>query len=161
MKEHQYRTTLRWTGNTGQGTASYGSYSRNHEFSGNGKAQALPGSSDAHFRGDASRYNPEELLVAALSSCHLLSYLHLCAVNGVVVTAYEDDASGTMIEDPDGGGHLTGVVLRPRVSISPESDKEKALHLHHEAGNLCFIARSVNFPVSHMPTVSLALATKV
>lgn len=154
MKQHDYRTTLRWTGNTGEGTRTYSSYSRNHEFSGNGKSQPLPGSSDPHFRGDGDRYNPEELLVAALSSCHLLSYLHLCAVNGVVVTGYEDDASGTMIEDSDGGGHMTEVVLRPVVTIAPGSDREKALHLHHDAARLCFIARSVNFSLRHEPQIA-------
>src|SRR4051794_15799765 len=154
MKTHQYRTTLRWTGNTGEGTATYASYSRNHEISGAGKTVTLPASSDTHFRGEGSRYNPEELLVAALSSCHMLAYLHLCAVNGVVVTAYEDEAHGTMQEDADGGGHLTQVMLRPRVTITGSSDREKAVHLHEEAGRLCFIARSVNFPVCHEPAIT-------
>ncbi|MEP6717059.1 MAG: OsmC family protein [Terriglobia bacterium] len=154
MKKHQYRTFLRWTGNSGQGTATYQSYRRRHEISGPGKATTIAASSDAHFRGDADRYNPEELLVAALSSCHMLAYLHLCAAGGVVVTAYEDDASGEMVEDPDGGGHLTGVVLRPRVTVTAEPDREKALHLHEQAGNLCFIARSVRFPVTHEPVIA-------
>ena len=144
---------MRWTGNTGEGTATYSSYRRDHEFSGNGKVQPLPGSSDPYFRGDGSRYNPEELLVASLSSCHMLWYLHVCAVNGVVVTGYEDQAEGTMIEDADGSGHLTRVLLKPRVTVTPESDREKALHLHEDAGKLCFIARSVRFPVEHEPEI--------
>ncbi len=152
-REHLYRTTMRWTGNTGTGTSDYRAYSRDHEWSCAGKVAPVPGSSDAHFRGDATRYNPEELLVAALSNCHLLAYLHLCAVNGVVVTAYEDDASGTMVEAEDGGGRFTGVELRPLVTITAASDRARALDLHEEAAKLCFIARSVNFPVTHSPRI--------
>src|SRR6266700_2181049 len=155
MPEHHYETSLRWTGNTGAGTRHYNAYSRNHEISGAGKAAAIPGASDPHFRGDRSRYNPEELLVASLSACHMLSYLHLCAVNDIVVTAYEDRASGAMAEAPDGGGHFTAVVLRPNVTIAPGSDSDKALRLHEEAARLCFIASSVRFPVTHQPAVSV------
>lgn len=155
MKRHEYRMRLDWTGNTGDGTASYASYSRNHELAGESKSAVVPGSSDRYFRGDSSRYNPEEMLVGALSSCHLLAYLHLCAVNNVVVMAYRDEASGEMVEDTDGGGHFTRVLLRPRVTVTEASDREKALHLHHEAGKLCFIARSVNFPVEHEPVITV------
>jgi organic hydroperoxide reductase OsmC/OhrA len=154
MNRHEYKTTLRWTGNLGTGTSTYRAYSRNHEITAPGKATLLQGSSDAHFRGDASRYNPEDLLVASLSACHMLSYLHLCAINNVVVTAYHDDATGTMAGNPDGSGQFTEVVLHPRVTVTPESDTATALHLHEEAGNLCFIARSVNFPVRHEPFIS-------
>jgi organic hydroperoxide reductase OsmC/OhrA len=154
MPEHHYETSLRWTGNTGAGTRSYNAYSRDHEISGAGKNMLIAGSSDPHFRGDRSRYNPEELLVASLSACHMLSYLHVCAVNDIVVTAYEDSASGTMTESPDGGGHLTAVVLRPHITITPDSDSDKAMRLHEEAARLCFIANSVRFPVTHEPMVS-------
>jgi organic hydroperoxide reductase OsmC/OhrA len=154
MKKHEYATTLRWTGNRGTGTSGYRAYGRDHEITAPSKAIVLPGSSDPHFRGDPSRYNPEELLLASLSACHLLSYLHLCAVNHIVVTAYEDDASGTMVENSDGSGQFTEVMLRPRVTITPESDAAKAEALHEDAGKLCFIARSVNFPVRHKPAVS-------
>jgi organic hydroperoxide reductase OsmC/OhrA len=153
MKTHQYQTTLRWTGNLGKGTADYRAYSRNYQIDGEGKVAAISGSSDPHFRGDATRYNPEELLVASLSACHMLSYLHLCAVNSIVVTGYEDAASGTMEESPDGSGRLTSVVLRPAVTITPESDPEKARSLHADAHRLCFIANSVNFPVTHKAAV--------
>jgi organic hydroperoxide reductase OsmC/OhrA len=118
------------------------------------KASGIAGSSDPHFRGDGTRYNPEDLLVASLSACHMLSYLHLCAVNQVVVTAYEDDAIGSMAENRDGSGQFIEVVLRPRVTIAPESDVVKALALHEDAGRVCFIARSVNFPVRHEPIIS-------
>ena len=104
MPEHRYQTRLQWTGNTGTGTSHYTAYTRNHEISSPSKLAPIPGSSDPHFRGDGTRYNPEELLVASLSACHMLSYLHRCAVNGIVVTAYEDYAEGSMVETPDGGG---------------------------------------------------------
>lgn len=152
-KEHVYRTNLAWTGNLGGGTKTYGGYSRAHEISVGGKP-AVPCSSDPHFRGDASRYNPEELLVAALSACHMLWYLHLCADAGVVVTDYADAATGRMTETPDGGGHFTEVTLNPRVVISKDSDAEKARALHHRAHELCFIANSVNFPVRAEATIS-------
>jgi len=145
-KEHVYQTNLVWTGNLGAGTKTYTGYSRAHEISIAGKP-VIVGSSDPHFRGDASRYNPEDLLVAALSACHMLYYLHLCADAGIVVTEYRDAATGRMIETPDGGGHFTEVTLHPRVVISKGSDVEKAEALHHQAHELCFIANSVNFPV--------------
>jgi organic hydroperoxide reductase OsmC/OhrA len=150
---HEYKTTLCWTGNLGTGTSHYTAYGRDHEVAGPGKASIIEGSSDKAFRGDGSRYNPEELLVASLSQCHLLWYLHLCAVNEVVVEAYEDAASGTMLEESDGSGQFTQVVLRPLVTVSYECDLERAKELHHEAGRLCFIARSVKFPVLHEPSV--------
>lgn len=146
MKLHQYEVGVVWTGNAGEGTASYRSYRRDHDVVVAGKPP-IPGSSDPKFRGDPSRYNPEELLVASLSACHMLWYLHLCAVNEVVVLEYRDAASGTLAESEDGSGLFTRVVLRPVVKIAETSDREKALALHQEAHHLCFIARSVNFPV--------------
>jgi organic hydroperoxide reductase OsmC/OhrA len=154
MTKHEYKITVRWTGNRGTGTLNYRAYARNHEITGPGKADTLNGSSDAHFRGDATKYSPEDLLAASLSACHMLSYLHLCAINNVVVTAYEDHASGTMTESSDGSGQFTEVTLHPRVTVTPESDTTTALRLHEDAGKLCFIARSVNFPVRHEPFVS-------
>jgi organic hydroperoxide reductase OsmC/OhrA len=159
MTKHEYKTTLRWTGNQGTGTANYRAYARDYEITGPLKATTLQGSSDAHFRGDATKYNPEDLLVASLSACHMLSYLHLCAINNIVVTEYTDDATGTMSEntlhDPDAGsGQFIEVTLHPRVTITGASDSAKALHLHEDAGKLCFIARSVNFPVHHEPLIS-------
>ena len=152
MKQHQYETTIQWTGNTGEGTATYRSYSRTFTLNTAGKPEIL-GSSDPAFRGDRDRYNPEEMLLAALSSCHMLSYLHLCAVNKIVVLAYEDRAEGTMQERPDGSGIFTRVQLNPKVTISPESDAERARELHHKAHELCFIANSVNFPVEAAPVI--------
>ncbi len=138
---------MRWTGNRGTGTSDYRAYGRDHEITVAGKPVSIPGSSDPHFRGDAARYNPEELLVAALSACHMLSYLHQCAVNGIVVTAYEDLAVGAMTD------RFESVTLRPKVTITAESDAEKALALHDRAHHDCFIANSVNFPVGHEATI--------
>jgi organic hydroperoxide reductase OsmC/OhrA len=154
-KQHRYRVDLKWTGNKGSGTGGYAAYERSHELR-TGSKPMLPGSSDPGFRGDASRWNPEELLVASLSACHQLWYLHLCAVNHVIVTAYEDAAEGVMAEEADGAGQFVSVTLRPRVTITAGSDSAKAQSLHHEASEKCFIARSMNFPVGHEPTVVVA-----
>lgn len=156
-KSHRYATTLTWTGNTGQGTASYRSYERAYEVAAEGKP-ALLGSSDPSFRGDPGRWNPEELLLASISSCHQLWYLHLCAVNGVVVVAYRDEAAATMVEDETGGGRFESATLRPHVTIAAGSDPEKAMALHHEANAKCFVANSLNFPVAHEASVEVAPA---
>ena len=151
-KDHAYTVTVTWTGNSGAGTAGYRAYARAHEVVVHGKPP-IPASSDPAFRGDPSRYNPEEMLVAALSSCHMLWYLHLCSVAGIVVTAYQDVAEGVMIEQPDGGGRFTEVVLQPEVIVAAGSDLERARALHAEAHKKCFIACSVNFPVRHEPVL--------
>jgi organic hydroperoxide reductase OsmC/OhrA len=151
MKEHRYSTHVTWTGNIGEGTANYRVYSRDHVISIDGKPE-IPASSDPSFRGDPARYNPEELLVASLSSCHMLWYLHLCAVNKIVVTAYKDQAVGTLSERPDGSGEFLRVTLKPRITIS-SGNRERALALHHEAHEFCFIANSVKFPVEVEPEV--------
>jgi organic hydroperoxide reductase OsmC/OhrA len=153
MKQHRYEISLSWTGNLGEGTKHYKGYSRDHEVVSAGKP-VLPGSSDPSFRGNAARYNPEELLVASLSTCHMLWYLHLCSDNGVVVMEYSDAASGVMEERADGSGVFVEVMLRPAVTIAAESDMEKARALHAEAHRKCFIANSVNFPVRHDPCVT-------
>jgi len=146
-REHSYRTTVSWTGNTGTGTASYRGYKRDHEIAAEGKP-AIPGSSDPAFLGDRSRWNPEEMLVASLSTCHQLWYLHLCADAGIVVTAYEDRAEGVMVEQAGGSGRFERVVLRPHATITSEEHRELALSLHEKAHAMCFIASSVNFPVT-------------
>jgi len=151
-KQHRYTVQVIWTGNSGTGTASYRSYERAHDISAHEKP-TIVGSSDPSFRGDSTRWNPEELLVASLSACHKLWYLGLCAEAGVVVTAYEDAAEGSMVEEANGAGQFTSVVLRPRVTISATSDEAKATELHRQAHSMCFIARSVNFPVINSPTI--------
>ena len=160
MKQHNYEVQVKWTGNAGEGTKTYRGYRRDHTITVEGKPQIL-GSSDPSFRGDASRYNPEDLLVASLSACHMLSYLHLCAVNHVTVLDYGDAAHGLMEENRDGSAQFTRVTLRPRVTISPGDDQAKALALHADAHHLCFIARSVNFPVDVTPTITEEAATPV
>ncbi len=152
---HRYEMIVRWTGDTGSGTSDYRGYRRDHEIHGSGKATIL-GSSDPAFRGDAARWNPEELLVAALAQCHMLWYLHLSADGGVVVTEYTDTPVGTMTMDATGGGQFTDVVLRPAVTVAEPSMADKAVALHDEIDAFCFIARSVNFPVRHEPTVRVA-----
>ena len=147
-REHTYSVSLVWTGNTGKGTADYRSYARDHEIDAPGKPP-IYGSADPKFRGDAARYNPEELLVSALSSCHMLWYLHLCADAGIVVVSYEDRAVGTMQESSPGDGRFVGVTLRPDVRVT--NSVEKAEALHQRAHELCYIANSVNFPVDHQP----------
>lgn len=154
-RTHRYATTVLWTGNRGEGTSTYRAYGREHDVAAEGRPP-IGGSSDPAFRGDPARWNPEQLLVASLSGCHLLSYLHLCAVSGVVVTAYEDRAEGVMAETGDGGGRFTEVTLRPVVELADASTTETALALHDRAHELCFIASSVNFPVRHEPRVAVA-----
>ncbi|HYC86733.1 MAG TPA: OsmC family protein [Chryseosolibacter sp.] len=157
---HRYAATTTWVGNRGQGTADYKAYDRNHDIRVDGKPLLLC-SSDPQFRGDRSRHNPEELLVASLSGCHMLWYLHLCAVNGVVVTEYADNAEGMMEEAADGSGTFTEVTLKPHVVVSDRSMVEKADALHHEANKMCFIASSVKFPVRHIPTIAVGESEKV
>ena len=153
-KEHSYSVNVRWTGNLGQGTSNYQGYKRDHEISVPGKPP-VPASSDPNFRGDKTRYNPEELLVASLSACHMLWYLHLCSEAGIVVTDYHDDAKGAMTETADGGGHFTSVTLRPTVTFASAVDTELAQKLHEKAHHLCFIANSVNFPVLCEPSIDV------
>lgn len=148
-KEHHYRLKVEWTGNTGKGTESYRSYERSHCISAEGKP-VVEASSDPAFRGDAARYNPEELLLASLSGCHMLWFLHLCSDKGIIVTAYSDNPEGTMTES-GGAGKFTGVILRPQVKITDPARTGEANALHAEANTLCFIANSVNFPVRHEP----------
>jgi organic hydroperoxide reductase OsmC/OhrA len=146
-KQHRYRSSVAWTGNTGAGTADYKAYERAHVISAPGKAD-IAGSSDKSFRGDASRWNPEDLLVASASTCHMLWYLHLCAVNGVVVLDYRDEPEGLMIEDADGSGAFARIVLKPAVKLSATSSEQKARELHHEAHRMCFIANSVKCEIA-------------
>jgi organic hydroperoxide reductase OsmC/OhrA len=154
-REHYYRPTIEWTGNTGAGTADYRSYSRDHIVSVPGRPD-IPGSADPAFRGDATRHNPEDILVASLSSCHMLWYLHLAAEAGIVVTAYRDNPVGLMVEDRERGGWFERVTLNPVVTMGPDGDTAKAQALHSAAHGKCFIANSVNFPVECCPMVEIA-----
>jgi organic hydroperoxide reductase OsmC/OhrA len=154
--QHRFAVSLEWTGNRGAGTSGYRDYGRGHVVRSEGKHD-ISGSSDRVFHGDTDRWNPEEMLIGALSQCHLLSYLHVASANGVVVTDYTDAATGTMEQTADGSGHFTSVTLRPVVTIS-SGDPDLALSLHHEASLKCFIANSMNFPVGHEPRIVVASA---
>lgn len=147
--EHRYELTVQWQGNRGAGTSGYRDYGRQVLVSAGGKADILA-SADVPFRGDADRWNPEELLVAALAQCHMLSYLHSAVNHGVVVTDYRDTALGVM-EQVGQGGRFTSVVLHPVVTVADQSMVETALAIHAEASANCFIAASVGFPVTHEP----------
>lgn len=149
--QHSYEVSLEWQGNRGTGTSGYKAYGREHVVR-SGNSHPIDGSADPTFHGNADRWNPEQLLLAALSQCHLLSYLHVAASHGVVVTAYTDSASGVMEQTHDGGGHFVSVTLRPVVTIAG-GDAVLAAGLHEEASAKCFIASSVNFPVLHEPTI--------
>ncbi|MCY1541022.1 peroxiredoxin, subfamily [compost metagenome] len=149
-KEHQYKTSLVWTGNKGSGTMDYRSYDRDFVISIENK-EPIAGSSDSAFMGDKTKYNPEDLLLSSVSSCHMLWYLHLCAKNDIVVLEYTDHASGVMIEETSGSGQFKEIILRPEVVISKKEQIDLANALHEEANKLCFIANSLNFPVKHQP----------
>jgi organic hydroperoxide reductase OsmC/OhrA len=153
LDEHRYSLTVRWTGNLGSGTSSYRSYSRDHDVEIPG-LPVLRGSADPTFHGDKARYNPEQLLLTALAQCHMLSFLHVAVKAGVCVTAYEDTASGLMRLNRDGSGQFESVTLAPRVRVADPAHLEVLDRLHAEANKVCFIARSVNFPVLHSPTAS-------
>jgi len=150
---HRYHVIVTWTGNRGEGTRTHAAYSRDHVIAADGKPP-IPGSSDPSFRGDPSRWNPEELLLASLSACHKLWYLGLCAQAGLSVLSYEDHAEATMTEDRTGAGRFVAATLRPRIVFSAGADLQKAAALHRDAHAYCFIANSVNFPVACEPDLA-------
>ena len=152
-KDHHYNLNLTWTGNTGSGTAAYKSYERAHMLSATGKPDLL-GSSDPAFRGDASKWNPEELLLGSLAACHMLWYLHFCSDNKIIVETYTDSPEGSLSLQPSGIGQFTQAILRPNVKITDPNQIELARSLHEKAHQFCFIAKSVNFPVQIEPVVS-------
>lgn len=148
--DHQFSVGLEWQGDLGSGTSSSRAYSRRHSVSAAG-VEPIAGSSARVFHGDADRWNPEQLLIASLSQCHMLSYLHSAAAHGIIVTAYTDAATGTL-RQVGLGGHLAEVTLRPVVTVA-SGDRELARELHTRAAANCFIAASVNFPVTHEVTI--------
>lgn len=153
--EHHYAVEVEWLGNRGSGTSGYRDYGRQVIVRVDGKP-SIEGSSDKPFHGDADRWNPEDMLLTALAQCHLLSYLHVAVLRGVVVTDYVDNAVGTMVQTSDGGGHFTEVTLRPVVTVASADMVEAATDAHREASEKCFIANSVNFVVRHEPIVQVA-----
>ncbi len=157
MKTHHYSIKVEWTGNKGSGTFDYRAYSRDHIISDSKKETIINGSSDSSFYGDDARYNPEDLLIASLSSCHMLWYLHLCVNHGIIVTDYKDYAEGILEENKDGSGQFKEVTLKPVVTISKEENRSLAMELHQKANTMCFIANSCNFEVKHQPHIQIAL----
>lgn len=154
MKKHHYTLQMTWTGNLGKGTKTYTGYSRDHEIKIAGKPTIL-GSSDPSFRGDPTRYNPEELFLSSLSTCHMLWYLHLCSVNKIILTHYEDMPQGVMVEAEDGSGYFESVTLHPKVRIEDANQVALAKSLHQQAGKYCFIANSVNFKLAYASIVEV------
>lgn len=155
--EHRYALSLEWTGDRGSGTSDHRSYGRDHVVRIAGKPDLL-GSADRPFRGDADRWNPEDALLSALAQCHLLSYLHTAAAAGVAVVGYADEATGTMRQTADGGGHFVEVTLHPVVTVRDAAQVDLATSLHQGASERCFIASSVAFPVHHEPRTVVAAA---
>lgn len=147
-KIHHYQNTIEWTGNNGSGTQSYTSYRRDFDWKAEGK-ESIACSADPAFRGDASKFNPEEMLLAAVSSCHMLWFLHLCADKGIIVDAYTDQPRGEMLEVDGGGGHFTSITLYPVVTILDATRTAEANALHDAARAKCFLSNSCNFPVQH------------
>lgn len=155
MTSHHYTVAITWTGNTGEGTKALGSYSRNHDIDAEGLA-TIGASSDPAFRGDPSRWNPEQLYLASIAQCHMLWYLALAAEAGVVVTGYRDRPTGVMVEEADGSGQFDRVTLHPAVTITTDSDAHLAEDLHHRVADYCFIARSIKTPIDHLVTIERA-----
>lgn len=154
MKEHHYKLSAVWHGNKGTGTSGLRAYDRSHTVSIEGKPELHLTTDNPHV-GDKSKLNPEDLLVTAVSSCHMLSYLYVCAMEGVVVTDYVDNARGLMIEDDKGGGKFKEVILNPIVTVANESMMDSARSLHHKAHEICYIANSVNFEVKCEPMIKV------
>ena len=153
MKKHHYSLNIKWTGNKGKGTAGYKSYGREHTISAEGKKEVILCSSDPSFLGDPTLYNPEELFLSSIATCHMLWYLHFCSDHKIIVTHYEDHATGIMQEDKDGSGKFTEVNLRPTVTIENMDMQAKAIELHGLAHKYCFIANSCNFEIKCLPMV--------
>ncbi|MFT4020240.1 MAG: OsmC family protein [Acinetobacter sp.] len=152
MAIHHYSLKVQWLGNTGTGTSEYRAYKRDFEVQHPNKP-SIVGSADPAYRGDANRWNPEDLLVASASACHKLWYLHLCAVNQIQVLSYEDDAIGSMDDaHPSKRGHITQIILRPNIVLRQGNDLQLAQKLHEDAHHECMIANSVNFPILCEPT---------
>lgn len=153
-KEHTYKIGLLWTGNNGSGTENYTSYERAHTLHAEGKPD-LFGSADPLFRGDSAKWNPEELLLASLSSCHMLWYLHLCANHKIIVQTYEDTPQALMRIEKNGAGQFVSAELQPVITITQADQKQLAESLHSQAHRYCFIANSVNFPILLNPTITI------
>ena len=154
-REHHYAVRVTWEGARADLPFNYDSYSRQYRTQIAGKPDLL-GSADPAFRGDPARHNPEDLFVTAISTCHMLTYLALCARNGVHVLSYEDSAEASMHEDSRGGGRFESVQLRPTVTVATAEDIEAATRLHDAAHERCFISASCDIPIHHSASVRVA-----
>lgn len=155
----EYAVSVEWAGDDRRIADGRRAYARDVVVRSEGKLHAIEASADPAFFGDGTRWNPEELLLAALAECHLLSYLHVAARRGIDVVAYTDAAEGWLERLPEGRGRFAEAVLRPVVTIGADSDPQTALDAHAEAASLCFIGASVNFPVRHEPEIRVAPAS--
>ena len=144
---HNYRAAIIWSGNQGSGTSNYKDFERSYHIQIENKATIL-GSSDPAFRGDRTKHNPEELLLAAVSSCHMLWYLHFCSENKIIVTDYIDNATAILEETERGNGKFIAIALHPTITITEKSMIEKATELHAKANEYCFVANSLNLIVT-------------
>ncbi len=159
MRHHRYGIKVEWTGDQGEGTSDYVSYQRSHTISASAKYGEILASADPSFRGERSKYNPEELFLGSISACHMLWYLHLCSEYEIVVKEYTDNATGLMITANDGGGRFTNVVLNPLVTIEDEGKITLANSIHKQANRMCFIANSCNIMIEHCPVTTVAKTT--
>ena len=148
LAEHDYTARVVWTGNRGEGTRHYKGYSRTWNVETPGKP-VIQCSNDPLLGGDPALHNPEDMLIAALSACHMLWFLHLASGAGIVVMAYEDDPLAVGETDAQGASRFLHATLRPRITVAPGSDLEQADALHARGHDYCFIARSVNFPIDY------------
>lgn len=153
--KHEYKARLVWEGDPREGTATYAGYSRRFRVAIDGKPD-LVGTADAAFRGEADKHNPEDLFLAAIAGCHMLSYLAICALKKVRVVGYEDQVTATLTVQPSGAGKFDEVTLHPRVRVAEAKDVELARQLHHKAHEMCFIANSCSVPIRHEASVEVA-----
>jgi organic hydroperoxide reductase OsmC/OhrA len=153
--QHDFHSTIVWTGNRGAGTRTYRGYDRTWDVAMPGKA-VVHCSNDPLLGGDATKLNPEELLLSALSACHMLWYLHLASDAGIIVTSYRDEPVGHGETVRSGAGRFTSAVLRPTITVERGADIVEATAIHHRVHEYCFVARSVNFPVEYEPTITAA-----
>jgi len=153
--KHIFKAALNWTSNQKQEEKTSRKYAKSHKITIEGKP-VLDVSAAKAFKGDPELYNPEDLLLSSLVSCHMMSYLYVCSQNGIEVLEYSDNAEATLEVSQDGSGRFTEVRLNPKVKIANADKIQEALELHTKANQLCFIANSCNFPVLHNATCESA-----
>ena len=152
-KEHPYGCTIEWTGDRGEGTLRYRGYDRTWDVITPGKP-VIHCSNDPLLGGDPTLHNPEDLLIASLSACHMLWYLHLASNAGIVVRGYRDEPEAIGETSADGAGRFLRATLRPAIRVAAGADLAQADAIHLEVHKFCFIARSVNFPISYAASYS-------